>query len=497
MKSEKKRDMAALRLEYPGKQAEESILAAIHSCGPLTPVKAFGARRVAGNMLIHGDNLPALASLVKMKRAGKIRNSDGSAGVRLVYIDPPFSTNLEFRGKKDQKAYRDKLLGPEFVEFLRARLVLLREVLSEDGSIFVHLDWKKAHYIKAVMDEVFGADRFLNDIIWSYGGRGAKAVSGQFSRNHDIILWYGTPGHVFNQVFVERRVKKGTGGFRMDDEGRWFKTSPRGDYTDSSVRALQKAGRVHETRSGKVRIKYFVREDKDCVIEEKLVGDVWDDIPDAMHLKASEKTGYPTQKPEALLERVISAASRPGDTVLDAFAGAGTTLAVAERLKRKWIGIDSGRLSTHTIENRLLGVEGRRPFTLYTAPEASPDAASHDASHEAAHGGECGCCGDEDAPEVESTYRIDEKTGECVIKIKGFRAADGKKAGRSMDKLCCVMMDYDFNGRVFRLDAYYTAGELKENGYTMRFPLSRLKGTLMVIYADIFGNEAWFAADLV
>ena len=240
------------------------------------------------------------------------------------------------------------------------------------------------------MDELFGEENFLNDIIWHYGGRGAKAVAKQFSRNHDIILWYRKDRHVFNRPLVKRRIKKGEGGFREDEDGRWFKTSPKGDYTDESVAALTKAGRIHTTRNNKVRVKYFLKEDGEYLIEEIPMSDVWDDIPDAMHLPKAEKTGYPTQKPEALLERLISAASNEGDIVLDGFAGSGTTLAVAERLKRRWIGIDSSALSVRTIEKRLLslgkhgvnppqsppyvrgGLGGLTPFALYTAALPKP-----------------------------------------------------------------------------------------------------------------------------
>ena len=345
-------------IHYPGKARSEDVIAHTKAAR-LRPVSALPVRVAAGrawqNMLVQGDNLGVLKSLLNMKGEGKIRNADGSGGVRLVYIDPPFSTKSGFKTKGGEKAYDDRITGAAFLEFMRKRLLLLRELLAEDGSIYAHLDWKKAHYVKALMDEVFGEENFLNDIIWHYGGRGAKAVSGQFSRNHDIILWYkkGT-GHVFNRMLIEKRVKKGASGFRQDARGRWFKTSPRGDYTDKSIEALSKQGRIHITKNGNIRIKYFLREDGDYLIEEKLVGDVWDDIGDAMHMGAGEKTGYPTQKPEALLARIIGASSKEGDIVLDAFAGSGTTLVVAGKTGRRWIGVDSGALAVATARKRLI-----------------------------------------------------------------------------------------------------------------------------------------------
>ncbi|MFQ5442475.1 MAG: site-specific DNA-methyltransferase [Thermodesulfobacteriota bacterium] len=311
-------------------------------------------------MLIEGDNLSVLKALLEMKKAGEIQNPGNGPGVRLVYIDPPFSSGQGYRSKQKGDAYEDKLTGAGFIEFLRKRLVLLRELLTADGSIYLHLDWRMAHYIKVVMDEVFGEENFLNEIIWHYGGRGAKAVSRQFSRNHDIILFYRLGGRLFHQSFTEKRVPKKGGGYKKDSHGRWFKTAPRGDYTDRSIAELEKEGRVYRTKTGRIRIKYFLKEDGDFLLEEKLVGDVWDDIPDGMHLSAGEKTGYPTQKPEALLGRIIKASTKPGDIVLDAFSGAGTTLVAAEKSGRRWIGIDSGGLAIETAEKRLLTISGTR-----------------------------------------------------------------------------------------------------------------------------------------
>lgn len=379
MKKSVKRVIKEYELTYKGKEPERDVLRRTPPAN-LKRLRSYpgdGPASMDGwvNMLIYGDNLPVLQRLIEMKKAGGLANPGGSHGARLVYIDPPFSTNLAFKCKELRRAYEDKITGAEFIEFLRKRLLLLRELLTDDGSIYVHLDWKKAHYVKAIMDEVFGEENFLNDIIWSYGGRGAKAIARQFSRNHDIILLYrkgADDGHTFNQLYTEKRFKKGSGGFKKDEKGRWFKTSPRGDYTDKSLEELEKAGRVYRTRNGTVRIKYFLKEDGDHIIEDKLVGDVWDDIPDAMHLPAVEKTGYPTQKPEALLSRIISASTREGDIVLDSFSGAGTTAAAAEKLGRRWISIDSGRLATETAEERLKKIASTRDIKRQGRPYGPP-----------------------------------------------------------------------------------------------------------------------------
>ncbi len=322
------------------------------------------AGQTSRNMLIHGDNLKALKALVAENDKGLIKNSDNSEGVRLVYIDPPFASGGRYRSREGGHAFGDKLLGTEFVDFMKERLLLIRKLLADNGSMYLHLDWRMSHYMRVVMDEVFGGENFLNEIIWHYGGRGAKAIARRFPRNHDSIIVYRKRKHVFNRITTKRHIPPGTKGFMRDSEGRWFKTAPRGDYTDKSIARLEKEGRIHRTRTGRIRIKYFVKEEDGLLIEEKLVGDVWDDIPDAMHLPASEKTGYPTQKPEALLERIIRASSNAGDLVLDAFAGSGTTLLAAQKLGRPWIGIDRSPLAIETIEKRLEGCENTR-FTMY------------------------------------------------------------------------------------------------------------------------------------
>ena len=153
-------------LVYFGKEREEDVIADTMAV-PLQPVRTFGkVGDTWNNLLILGDNLQVLKRLLEEKNAGKLVNSDGTPGVRLVYIDPPFATQREFRGTQDQKAYMDKIVGAQFLEFLRKRLILLRELLASNGSIYVHLDSRKVHYVKVLMDEIFGEERFQSEIIW-------------------------------------------------------------------------------------------------------------------------------------------------------------------------------------------------------------------------------------------------------------------------------------------------------------------------------------------
>ena len=147
-------------LVYHGKEREEDIIANTLAV-PLQKVRTFGKNGDGWhNKLIFGDNLQVMKSLLELKKVGKLCNADGTPGVRLVYIDPPFATKSDFTGTDDERAYGDRISGSKFVEFLRRRLILIRELLADDGAVYLHLDQKKMHYIKVLMDEVWGGPRF-------------------------------------------------------------------------------------------------------------------------------------------------------------------------------------------------------------------------------------------------------------------------------------------------------------------------------------------------
>ena len=214
---------------------------------------------------------------------------------------------------------------------MAVRLAELRRVLKPTGSLYLHCDTTAGAYLKVVLDATFGPANARNEVIWHYGGRGAKAVAKQFPRNHDVLLLYSKEvgKQVYNRQFVTRRFTR-----------------------DESVARLEAEGRIHKTKTGSVRVKYFLKESGGLVEEEMLVGDVWNDIPDAMHL-GRELLGWETQKPLALLERVIATSSNPGDVVLDPFCGCGTALVAAQTLDRRWIGIDITYLSIAVMRARL------------------------------------------------------------------------------------------------------------------------------------------------
>jgi len=344
-------------LVYHDKEREEDIIAETLGV-PLQPVRTFGRNGANGwqNMLIFGDNLQVMKTLLDMKKAGKLCNADGTPGVRLIYIDPPFATKQEFRGNEDQKAYQDKIAGAQFLEFLRKRLIIISELLSDTGSLYVHLDWKRSHYMKVLLDEVFGEPRFQNDIAWHYSGWN-KHLKTNFNRRWESLLFYSkNPSPLFNSYALaweskEAYVKARKQEIHREKDGREYVLSDAGNGE---------------------RVKRYIEE---ALEMGRPIDDVWD--IDKINNSSKEHTGYPTQKPEALLERVISASSKPGDIVLDAFAGSGTTSTVAEKLGRRWISIDCGKLAVYTVQKRMLnlkqdiGNKGKsltpKPFTLYNA----------------------------------------------------------------------------------------------------------------------------------
>lgn len=327
--------------------------------------------------------------------------------VDLIYLDPPFNSNsrynLPFKGQyktaKPVEAFHDTwhwgqaeddLLarleeGPStqfiadlirvarftnpargrrssslaaYLTNMAARLIPMKRVLKPTGTIVLHCDPVADSYLRILLSAIFGGKSYRNEVIWSYGGRGAKAIAKQFPRNHDILLVYGGSDEPlpYNQQFITESysVDDLPSHIKLEDDGTPFKTSPRGDYTDESVARLEEEGRIYRTKKGNIRIKYHLERIEDTIYEDKLVGDVWTDIPDMMHAKQQEKLGYPTQKPVSLLNRVVSAFSSKGDLVVDPFCGCGTTLHAAERLGRRWVGIDISTFATGLIRERLL-----------------------------------------------------------------------------------------------------------------------------------------------
>jgi DNA modification methylase len=339
------------RLEYAGKMKREEVLAQTPAA-PWQLVRSFCSERPHAdkrwrNLLVWGDNLLALRELLNDQRGP---NHFGTRGkIRLIYIDPPFATKQDFM-KDKEKAYRDKVLGAQFIEFLRRRLILLSELLADGGTIYVHLDAKKGHYIKAVIDEVFDETAFLCQVIWKRIQSGRKAKASKWHSVDDWLLMYSKGEHFYEAQYVGYSKKYISRFTERDENGKYFWDNI-GSYSQERLKALDALGRVRYPTSGaKPRIKNYLHEGKGVIIDN-----IWTDIF-PVNSQADEDTGYPTQKPEELLERVMKASSREGDIVLDCFAGSGTTAAVAEKLGRHWIAMDCGKLAIYTAQKRLFSL---------------------------------------------------------------------------------------------------------------------------------------------
>lgn len=294
------------------------------------------------NKLIWGDNKLILSSLAN----GPMREEiEKEGGLKLIYIDPPFAVGADFGfeieigGEKAEKkqsiieeiAYRDtwgKGIS-SYLSMMYERLKLMHSLLAEDGSLYLQADYRVINYLRILLDDIFGISQFKNEIIWHYqsGGRQENI----FSRKHDNILFYAKSSNwIFNSNDIgEERgaIKRNNMKKNVDEDGRVYWT-------------IKSAGKIY---------KYYE--------DEKLTPpDVWTDISH-LQQKDPERIGYPTQKPEALLERIIKASSNEGDLIADFFCGSGTTAAVAEKLGRKWIAADLGRFAIHTTRKRLIGVQ--------------------------------------------------------------------------------------------------------------------------------------------
>ena len=302
----------------------------------------MSGRQIAGwtNKLIWGDNKLILSSL----KNGPLRKEiEAQGGLKLIYIDPPFDVGADFSidikiGEDEFKkkpsvieeiAFRDTWgKGVDsFNAMLYERLKLMYSLLAEDGSIYVHCDWKTNSYIRCILDEIFGKDNFLGDISWYYYNKMASGTR-KYSSAHDRILFY---------------VKNKDSNYTFN---------PQEEKRDQPVKQLKRKyfeGKAINARDESGNVQYQMR-------DVRRVDDVWK-IACLQPADKTQNTDYATQKPEALLERIISASTNEGDLVADFFCGAGTTLAVAEKLGRKWIGSDLGKFGIHTSRKRLIGIQ--------------------------------------------------------------------------------------------------------------------------------------------
>lgn len=295
------------------------------------------------NKIFWGDNLQVMSHMLREYR-GKID---------LIYIDPPFDSKMDYKkkikikGKEvlndnnsfEEKQYGDIWSNDEYLQFMFERLTIMRELLSEKGSIYVHCDYHKSHHIRCMLDQVFGlgaaidnnAPGFRGEIIWDKGFRGTESKN-IFQRTHDTIFWYSKSSEwIWNQIFEEYKDKKMSRYNKVDEDGRRY----------ALIKRTRTDGTVYYGKT------YFNEEGK------KIEDVIFEPI---MASTDSERTDYPTQKPEDLIERFIKASSSPGDIVFDGFIGSGTTLAVAMKLGRKFIGADINLGAIQTTTKRLINV---------------------------------------------------------------------------------------------------------------------------------------------
>ena len=320
-----------------------------------------------GNMVIRGECVSACAYL-----------KEQGIQVDLVYIDPPFASGADYAKKvyirrnpkeaeaiaqaeqeldiDELKAFEEKMYGDvwdkeKYLNWMYENLMAIKSIMSENASIYVHLDWHIGHYVKVLMDEIFGEDNFQAEIVWKrMTPSGFKGKYG-IGHSHDVIFWYSISDEcVYNPImvpyskeYIEQRFSK------VDENGRHFKDEKIGTATTAeTIERLRSEGRIYVTSNGTLRIKHFLDEAEGIALD-----DIWTDIY-AVNSQAEERVDYATQKPEELIERVLKASSNDGMTIADFFGGSGVTAAVANKLGRRFIHADIGLNSIQTTRDRLV-----------------------------------------------------------------------------------------------------------------------------------------------
>ncbi len=346
-------------LDYPGKKSPEVILQ--------TPKKIYRScitYHGGINRIYFDDNLPVLATLL----------SDMAVkdNVRMVYIDPPFASSASYRARNNNIAYDDFLSGSAYIEALRERLIFLHRLLAPDGSLYLHLDVRMIFHMRVILDEIFGNDNFRGFITRK------KCNPKNFTRRSygnisDYILFYSKSRHyVWNRPFEPWDDSQAKREFPYIDElGRRYKKVPihapgerngktgqpwRGMYpppgkhwqlTPEKLEELDSRGDIYWSSTGNPRRKVYLENSSGLLVQN-----IWLNLPDVIN-QNTKTTGYPTEKNADLLSRIIEASTNTGDLVLDCYSGSGTTLEVADRLGRRWIGVDSSKEAINTTINRL------------------------------------------------------------------------------------------------------------------------------------------------
>lgn len=323
------------------------------------------------NRLIYGDNLLVMQSLLSGDKESGLSSMRGK--IDLIYIDPPFDSKADYRTKVklpgvdleqkptviEQLAYSDTWQHGtvSYLKMLYPRLALMKELLSEKGSIYVHIDWHAGHYVKILLDDIFGKENFRNEIVWKRSNmKGAKTISNQFGRNHDVIYFYSkADNYIYKQEFKPYTKEYIKQRFCHHDDKGMYCLQPIGTRTKENIEEFRKNNKIVITSNGFERIKFYLDDMKGVALD-----DIWTDIQTVSQL-VNENFNYATQKPEKLLERIIKASSNENSIVADFCAGSGTTGAVAEKLGRKWIMSDLGKPANLIMRKRLID-QNAKPF---------------------------------------------------------------------------------------------------------------------------------------
>ncbi|MBX2998951.1 MAG: site-specific DNA-methyltransferase [Caldilineaceae bacterium] len=471
----------------------------------LRTVEAYGDGS-APNLLLHGDNALTLAWLLANGYRQKIR---------LIYIDPPFDSDGDYTsvvrlrgdGAKvigSRVQYRDRWQGGDYLQFMVERLLLLKELLHPDGTIWLHCDHRASARLQLVMEEIFGAESYLNTIAWrSQVARGAKVHARYFPRStHSIHIFaaspQGTPTwHPPRKEIVMSRAE--AAAHYMEDERGFFRTSHPGTYSFEKLVQLHAQGRiyaphggnvivdeanrrVYASNGGNIGVKYYVEQrGEDRFFVTRAVDNLWDDIP-GLGTIPSEDVNYPTQKTEGLLQRIIETSSDPGDLILDAFVGSGTSVRVAQQLDRRWIGCDDNWGAIRTTARRVGGAkkgsreeERERGVEVWQAGGATVPTA-----------------------EAEMNLRVDMVAGGSVqIRVEGYRSAalieQLRVAGKEIPVdwragVQSVAIDPDYDEQIFRpqiIDAPRGRAALVAGRYSV--PIT--KRSIAVQIVDVLGDE--------
>jgi len=531
-------------LTWPGKQTPGILVAAQPrlvetfephrfpeaTASPSLPAEASAANAsrpsplAPPNALYHGDNLGMLAHLLDNGCGGK---------VRLIYADPPYDSGVAWTRKvrlrqprrngadpvvMQQVQYGDAWPEGAYLQFIYARLPFLRALLADDGSLWLHCDHRRAHHLRCLLDEVFGAEHYLNTITWrSQTARGAKVNAFYFPNSAHTILVYARNRNAPTTWRPPRRrilltEAQAAAEFMRDDLG-FFRTSDPGAYTFDSLKKLAAEGRLYApfggevvvdeaqqrvfaSNGGNLGVKYYLAKvGRKRYQVERAVDNIWDDIV-GLGTTPGEDLGYPTQKTEALLERILTTGSAPGDLVLDPFCGSGTTPAVAEKLGRRWIACDANYGAIQTTTRRLQGILTSPSFSIQPHPAGKEGSAGNKAGFAVYTAADFPAAQNIEPEVTLSITRIDADPGTIEVIVHAVRAPALPGMGESSAEAAwpalveSIAIDPAYDGQVFRAtvaDAPLKKRMTVAGRYQVTAP--SLPATVAVRIVDITGGE--------